>query len=158
MQFQKNILCYVFFFLFTLYLQPVYASDEPLLTDAQSQEVIFNEINSYRVKQGLSPLKLSSVISEEAKTHSRDMAEEKVPFGHDGFYHRVHRLFAKFRPARGAAENVAYVYEDARGAVNLWLHSAGHRKNIMGNFNLTGIGIVHGEDDRVYVTQIFLRA
>ncbi len=57
----------------------------------------------------------------------------------------------------GAAENVAYGNMTAAKVVDGWLHSPGHKKNIEGNYNLTGIGTVQREDGVIYFTQIFIK-
>ena len=129
-------------------------------SDADVQKSILDDINSYRVKHGLSQLKINAEISLEAKKHSQDMALNVVPFGHKLIKERMHRLFGEFKRPRGIAENVAYT-SSGRGAdelVRLWLNSPGHRRNIEGNYNLTGIGVVRDKDGGVYATQIFLRA
>lgn len=125
--------------------------------DAYSQKTILDDINIYRVEHGLSQLKMNAIISEEAIKHSRDMAENIMPFGHDGIQERMSRLFKKFKLSHAIAENVAYTSSDAKTVVQQWLQSPGHRKNIEGNYNLTGIGIAHDKYKQVYVTQIFLR-
>lgn len=129
----------------------VFASNHDL------SEKILQEINSYRTKQGLSPLHMEPFISALAEKHSQDMARNLVPFGHDGFGNRIRYLFSHFNNMNGGAENVAYVYTNAKEAVPLWINSAGHRKNIEGDFNLTGIGIAYGDYGRIYLTQIFIR-
>jgi len=124
---------------------------------ANAEQIILNDINAYRAKHGLTKLKMDAAISREAKNHSQDMAENIIPFGHEGFNKRMQRIFKQFERPYGIAENVAYNYANADKVVNQWLDSAGHRKNILGSYNLTGIGIAHGKQGRVYVTQIFLR-
>lgn len=120
------------------------------------QKIILAEINAYRVKRGLLPLKMNHLISGEAKNHSYNMATGIIPFSHDGFNKRAQRLYQQFKQTRAIAENVAYNNRDAETVVKQWLTSAGHRKNIEGNFNLTGIGIARNKNGLVYVTQIFL--
>lgn len=128
--------------------------------DADAQKIILDDINAYRVKHGLSQLKMNDAISIEAKKHSRDMALNVVPFGHELFKERMRRLFGQFKRPRGIAENVAYTSSgrNADELVKLWLNSPGHRRNIEGNYNLTGIGVVQDKNGSVYATQIFLRA
>ena len=45
----------------------------------------------------------------------------------------------------------------AREVVDGWLHSPGHRRNIEGDFRLTGIGLAEGSNGMIYFTQIFVR-
>lgn len=125
-----------------------------------SQKIIFEEVNAYRIEHGLSPLVLNSVISEKAKSHSLAMANKSVSFGHDGFKNRMHDLFRDFVHAQGIAENVAYGDDDktSHDLVKMWLKSPGHLRNIVGNYNLTGIGLAQSSNGRVFATQIFLKA
>jgi len=126
--------------------------------DSTDRQTIFNAINAFRAEHGLSKLTLNETISRVAEQHSQDMADHATPFGHEGFGGRVRTLFRDFKHPRGAAENVAFIYKHTDEVVDMWLNSSGHRRNIEGNFNLTGIGIAHDQHGRVYVTQIFIRA
>lgn len=134
-------------------------AETPRLKEAlavQDQRGILADINNYRFKKGLAPLKMNAIICKEAENHSRNMARNTVPFSHVGFNKRSQRLFSQFKQARGIAENVAYNYSDAKRVVQQWLASSGHRENIEGDYNLTGIGLAWDKNNRVYVTEIFL--
>ena len=117
---------------------------------------ILNLVNEYRYKKNLQPLEMIGQISEVAEDHSNNMAKNKVPFGHAGFDDRIDGLLKNIKGANAAAENVAYGNIDAEAVVDMWLNSKGHRKNIEGNYNLTGIGISEEKDGRLYFTQIFV--
>ena len=127
-----------------------------LIHSYNAQNILY-AINQYRLQRGLGSLKLEPAISEEAKNHSLDMAENIVPFGHDGFYKRAHQLAKVFPQSHAAAENAAYAYTDDQDVVKQWINSPDHRKNIEGNYNLTGIGVAYDKTGKVYVTQLFLR-
>jgi uncharacterized protein YkwD len=119
---------------------------------------VLADINAYRLAHGLTKLQLNSDISQLARNHSEMMAAHKIEFGHGGFSNRTHELYALFPRAQGMAENVAYAdLDNTKPLVQSWLVSRGHRRNILGNYNLTGIGVAHDENGRVYVTQIFVR-
>jgi uncharacterized protein YkwD len=45
----------------------------------------------------------------------------------------------------------------AREVVDGWLHSPGHRRNIEGDFKLTGIGLAFGHNGNIFFTQIFTK-
>jgi uncharacterized protein YkwD len=45
----------------------------------------------------------------------------------------------------------------AREVVDGWLKSPGHKRNIEGDFTLTGIGIASDKQGNIYFTQIFSR-
>lgn len=148
----KKITLTLIMFLSVFFALPVYSA-----SNNSDQTIIFNAINNYRFKHGLSPLKLNSVISQEAAQHSRNMAAKAVPFGHLGYQNRMHRLFSEIQHSRRFAENVAYSYTDATDSIETWINSSPHRRNILGPYNQTGIGIARA-NGRVYVTQIFIRA
>jgi len=134
------------------------------LAGAQQKSKGYNElaaevlkyVNEHRATKGLAPLKMVEVISQAAEKHSRNMAGGRLPFGHDGFDERMNGLVKQLRPANSWAENVAYSNDDARDVVNMWLHSPGHKKNIEGKFNITGIGIAVSPGGDYYYTQIFV--
>ncbi|MBW4636046.1 MAG: CAP domain-containing protein [Iphinoe sp. HA4291-MV1] len=119
---------------------------------------IFDDINRYRASKGLPKLSLNTRISRQARIHSQNMANGKIPFSHQGFRRRVSAIPIRYR---SAAENVAFNlgYSDpAQEAVAGWLHSPGHLANIKGNYNMTGIGVATNSQGEVYLTQIFLRS
>ncbi len=126
--------------------------------DVSFQHQILHYVNQYRMRHFLRPLKMSETISIEAEKHSRDMANKSMPFGHTGYTGRMKRLYTKFDHCRGGAENVAYYKTDAKKLVDAWMASPGHRQNIMGGYNLTGIGIAYSKKGWAYYTQIFLRS
>ena len=129
-------------------------------TLATIEQAIHTQVNQYRASRGLSPLSLDSRISQQARIHSQNMASGTVPFSHEGFSQRVQAI-ATVIAYSGAAENVAYNqgYADpATQAVQGWLKSTGHRQNIEGQYNLTGIGVAKNAKGEYYFTQIFIRA
>lgn len=126
---------------------------------ASLEQAAHDRVNAYRTQQNLPPLTLDPRISEVARQHSADMAAGRVAFGHDGFESRVQSI-ARTIPYRSAAENVAYNqgYRDpVAQAVQGWINSPGHRVNMEGQFNLTGIGVTRTADGKYYFTQIFIR-
>jgi uncharacterized protein YkwD len=121
------------------------------------EKSVFDKINRYRVSVGLPKLSLNASITRQARIHSQNMANGKVPFSHQGFKERVTVLPIIYS---NAGENVAFNqgYSDpASQAIVGWLNSPGHLKNIQGKYNLTGIGVAANQQGEVYLTQIFLR-
>ncbi len=119
---------------------------------------VFHKINKYRISKGLPRLKLNPKISHQARIHSQNMADWKVPFSHSGFKKRVKAIPLGYT---SAAENLAFNqgYSDpAVEAMSGWVKSPSHLKNIVGNYDLTGIGVAANADGEVYLTQIFLRS
>ena len=114
-------------------------------------------INKYRRSKGLAIFKSNEIVAEEARKHSFNMATGKVGFGHDGFSTRSKTLTTKIPGTIGVAENVAFGQQSAQEVVNDWIKSTGHRHNIEGNYQQTGIGIVADNQGVLYYTQMFMR-
>ena len=111
--------------------------------------------NDFRKQNGLPPCKWHQSLCDIGKVHSKNMSDGKVPFGHQGFNERVKQY--PFR-ALSAAENVAMsngLRNVASVAVNGWIESPGHRKNLLSNNNYCGIGVYRGYNGAYYLTQLF---
>ena len=117
---------------------------------------ILQYVNEDRETHSLPPLKMNDLESSLASKHSHDMAVGKVKFGHDGFNSRA-RAIQKALGSTEIGENVASGPMTAREVVDGWLKSPGHKKNIEGNFTLTGIGYAREKKGDIYFTQIFSR-
>ena len=81
-----------------------------------------------------------------------------VRFGHNGFQQRV-QIIGRSLPYQKAAENVAFNKghaDRANRAVRGWINSRGHRQNMEGQFDLTGIGVAKNAAGEYYFTQIFI--
>jgi uncharacterized protein YkwD len=133
----------------------VYAQPKDAAYSTLNKEIL-GLINEHRAEMGLKPLIMNDVIMAAAESHSRNMGAKKVPFGHQGFDARMNKLGKQLKPVDGFAENVAYGPTTAKEAVELWLNSPGHKRNIEGNYNLTGLGIAKGKDGELYYTEIFI--
>ncbi|MBI3801952.1 MAG: CAP domain-containing protein [Deltaproteobacteria bacterium] len=135
------------------------ARAESASTDLTALERQVHElVNNHRTAIGLAPLAYSEEIAASARQHSRDMAMGSVGLGHEGADMRGKSLsrtisFSQFGENVGANN---YSRSAApRTTVSEWLQSSGHRKNIEGNFDLTGVGIAHA-GGTFFFTQIFL--
>jgi uncharacterized protein YkwD len=129
-------------------------------TSETLEQSVLRQINQYRADRKLPPLQLDARINAQALAHSQAMASRQVPFSHNGFDQRV-KTIGQSIAYRSAAENVAYNmgYQDpATQAVQGWLKSPGHLKNIQGQFNLTGIAVARNSKGEYYFTQIFIRS
>ena len=141
---------------------PLFAPKTPLSApttppaSSMSAEIL-RLVNQHRRAIGRSPLQANSFMSSIALEHSRNMLSGKTPFGHDGFRDRIDKIRKKLGPMHVAAENVASGPMSAREVVEGWLHSPGHRRNIEGDFRLTGIGLAFGRNGNIFFTQIFTK-
>ncbi|GAM24353.1 hypothetical protein SAMD00019534_075280, partial [Acytostelium subglobosum LB1] len=111
--------------------------------------------NAFRKTHNKPPLQWHQALYTIGVEHSKNMAENKVAFGHDGFDNRVSRFpFAHQK----SGENVAMNNMDAtvaETAVEGWIHSKGHRENLLGHFNICSIGVYQSNDGKWYLTQLF---
>ncbi len=153
----KAIITSIFLVLGLFQLSYAGSAPKKLTSDTAIQNAILVHINEYRKQHGLSPLTMDNRIVKEAKNHSIDMAHHTMPFGHKYFKSRIDRLHDQIKNSGAGAENVAYNYKDAQDVVKNWVRSPGHRRNIEGNYNLTGIGIARDSKGKIYFTQIFLK-
>lgn len=124
---------------------------------------IFELINSRRQKNRLGQLDWDNSLAQMARRYSEEMARGNF-FSH---YDKRGRSLADraenfgIRNWRGIGENLFYCegYDDFSSvAVNGWLNSSGHRKNLLNpGWTTTGIGIASDRDGKIYVTQIFIK-
>ena len=143
--------------LFSFRFPPATRSSADRPPFASMENDIFRLVNQYRHSKRLPPLQINHLESTVAEQHSRNMASGRTPFGHEGFKQRAAYLNKKMGPIRVMAENVASGQMSAREVVDGWLHSPGHRRNIEGDFRLTGIGLARGSRGMIFFTQIFTR-
>ena len=115
-------------------------------------------VNEHRIASGLQPLEYSEALATIARQHSHAIATGYEFFSHDGFEERERAAQGVVR-LETVAENLALNNSSPASApvdaVAGWLDSPGHRKNMEGRFNLTGIGCARGKDGVFYFTQLF---
>ena len=99
---------------------------------------VLAELNGIRRAHGLVPLRLSRPLASAADLHSRSMGTHGF-FGHDSrdgseFWLRVKRFYGPGRAGTwSVGENLLWSTTglDAKRALELWMKSPGHRKNIL---------------------------
>ena len=123
------------------------------------ERTVVAAVNEYRAKRGLPRLTMNPIIAREAKIHSLDMERKRISFGHQYFGTRIKHIYGKIKYCNGGSENVAWFppNKSPRDVVALWLTSSGHCRNILGHYNLTGVGIVRDKRGWLYYTQIFIK-
>ncbi|MFF7021918.1 CAP domain-containing protein [Streptomyces klenkii] len=99
-------------------------------------------VNQERAKAGLRPLRASAQLTRLAQSFSDDMARRGF-FSHtdpDGRTPWDRAAKSGIRNLGG--ENIARGHPDARAVMDAWMHSAGHRANILnGEYRTLGIGL-----------------
>jgi uncharacterized protein YkwD len=101
-------------------------------------------VNAERANVGLPPLTVNYSLMAAAWSHNQHMAEVAHQLGHnnvgDGtFSDRIKKTGYK---AITSGENVAWAQDTVDAVMYSWMHSAGHRANILGR-NYTDIGVAH---------------
>lgn len=141
--------------------QPIAEATPPPVTHravkSKMNDDILYYVNQHRAAMGLSKLQSFDAATVQAYNHSKNMATGRTPFGHTGFEDRISAISKTEGRISASAENVAYGELTAREVVQGWLKSPGHKKNIEGNYMLTGIGTYTDNRGVVFFTQIFLR-
>lgn len=125
--------------------------------DAGTEDSFLSKINSSRSSAGLAPLKMDSNLRSYARKHTQYMIDGKC----SGGANICHSSSSALQKAAGSGwsalgENVG------RGNTVSSLHqafmdSAGHRKNILGDYNFVGIGTGTNADGVLYVTVVFMK-
>jgi len=127
--------------------------------DAALERQTFALTDGYRREKGLGGLTWNDRLSEIARDHSRGMAKRST-LDHDGFDARKKAMMDAV-PYQAVAENVfrttRKLEEVADAALKSWVESKGHRKNLEGDFALSGMGVARGSDGRIYLTQLFVK-
>ena len=129
-------------------------------TAAMETEVI-RRVNDIRRKNGLAPLKSTETLNRVARDYSRLMATKGF-FSHTGPEGKtvVDRIREAGLSFRIVAENIytgRNVPQPAERAVEGWMDSSGHRRNILREgVTQTGVGIWR-DGETHYFTQVFTR-
>ena len=139
--------------------KPVSSSVEesPHVSVLNMTKDILYYVNLHRKSIGRKALELNNVESSLAVQHSINMVSYKTPFGHDGLNERAKIISKQLGKISVAAENVASGDMTAKEVVDGWLNSPGHKRNIEGDFTLTGIGVAKNNKGIIYYTQIFTK-
>ncbi len=136
---------------------------------------VLAQLNAVRREHGLTPLKLNVSLSNAADAHSRAMGQWGF-FGHDSrdgsvFWKRVKHYYGQGRFGTwSVGENLLWSSPttDGRGALELWMASPGHRKNILtARWHEVGIsavtvaqapGVFGGRDVTIVATDFGVRS
>jgi uncharacterized protein YkwD len=136
------------------------AASSALVVASSLERRAFDLINSERAQNGLPSLVWDAELCRMARLHSEKMARLNF-FDHEGpdgdLPNRARESGIRWR---SLAENIALNqgYDDpVTLAVDQWMHSSGHRANILrGIFTHSAVGIARAADGRVYLTQVFI--
>ena len=115
--------------------------------------------NAQRARAGLPPLRANSRLMQAAQTQAEQTASARqlqhvLP---DAKYPRPEdRLGASGYPWRAWAENIAFGQKTPSDAVEAWMQSPGHRKNLLDpKYTELGTGVAADATGRPYYVQVF---
>lgn len=132
---------------------PVLAGDPPT---GPTEGALWTAHNAERARAGLPPLDLSRPLSNAAHDHAAYMGQTGR-FGHYGIGDGDpgSRATAAGYAWRSVGENIAWGQADASAAVDSWMHSPGHRRNILGPYREMGAAAYRASDGRLYWVAIY---
>ncbi len=105
---------------------------------------VLAQVNAYRVRNDLPPLRADRRLARAALAHARDMADNDF-FAHEGSDHTHSGVRARRAGYdwRAVGENIAGGLSSPEDTVAGWMASAGHRQNMLNPvFRDAGIGHV----------------
>jgi uncharacterized protein YkwD len=136
----------------TLHAQSVFASSNNLTI---AEQYLLAAANEARANQGLSPLHLDPVLTEASVAHAREMAN------HEDISHQFNDEPDLAERGASAGAHFSLISENVGEAPSsviihdLWMHSAGHRANLL-DPNVDSIGIaVIARDNQLYAVEDF---
>jgi uncharacterized YkwD family protein len=123
----------------------------------KSETAVFELVNLERRKHKLPPLKIDTDACKVARKKSRDMKENNYFSHQSSTYGAPWDMLKAFNiPFTMAGENITWGSATAEDVMNQWMHSPGHRNNILNpSFTHIGVGFTKGGTKGIYWTQIF---
>lgn len=118
----------------------------PAFAGAESSFV--NKTNAARAANGKAPLQVFWDLTDDARAHSKKMANRGELF-HNTNLGSVTPHWQALGENVGVGPSVDLLFD-------AFMESSGHRKNILGNFNYIGVGVKTDDQDRIWVTMVFM--
>jgi uncharacterized protein YkwD len=129
-----------------------------LALDLKTDELrIFEQVNAERRKRGLNELVLVPLLKRAADVQATNMVERQrmsheLPVsGQRTVQDRVEYVGYRWT---SIGENIA-MGMSADSVMNEWMHSSGHRANILGNFKEFGVSVRYSTGGDPYYCQVF---
>lgn len=151
---RKNLILLAWIIAFPAFHADVQAQEQQD-ADMQTLMEIHQLVNAHRQEEGMNSLQWNETLHKAAAEHAEYMVEQKA-ISHHNFSSRGKSIL-KTLQGKGISENVAYGYPTPEKLVEGWLSSPGHRKNIEGDYNLTGIAAKTTAEGVIYYCQLFVK-
>lgn len=131
--------------------------NEDDLTENEYAKEILRLVNEEREKAGVSPVKLDSELTKAAQRRAEEITENYSHTRPNG------EIFVTILDEMGidssyTGENIARGFASPEKVMNGWMHSEGHRENILNTYyNYLGVGFINNSSDRyhTYWVQLF---
>lgn len=112
--------------------------------------------NAFRTEHQACPLQWHRGLARIAEAHAHAVAEGRSPFSHAGARGRFSQCETR---CINIAENLARSEGFGRdvlpkAVVGGWCQSEGHRRNVLGPFDVCGIGFAASDGGTIFVTQL----
>lgn len=126
------------------------ATAQAAASAADDEAETLARINASRAARGLGPLTVNAALAAHARRHSSAMAQS------GGLFHSsAADLQAAAGPGWAALAETVGRGSDIADIHAAFMASPSHRKNILGDFDYTGVGVAEA-DGLVYVTVVFM--
>jgi uncharacterized protein YkwD len=106
-------------------------------------------VNNYRAANGLPALATASDATAKAQQHSNDMAAQGRIYHSSSMSSGIKSGWSALGENVGMGGSVSQVESMFEG-------SGPHRANLLGDFTQIGVGVAHGADGQLYVTEFFV--
>ncbi len=149
----------IFLYLLILFVAGACNKSEPAQVpfyDEKMEDTLYQIVNQYRMSIGKDSLIIDKIVQREAREHSYSMARRLVEMGHTNFEIREQRIKNILGDTVIVAETVTYAWDSPEVAFQFWLSRQTDSLVLVGNYNLTGVGIVKSTENIYYFTQIFV--
>ena len=120
------------------------------VSSARYEKQVNVETNRERTSRDLSKLRTKKCVDRYAERQARRMAKNR------SLEHQALGPILKKCTLSRVAENIALGYPTADDVVDAWMHSPGHRRNILTKkMRYIGVGAVRDSDGHWWVSQVF---
>ena len=143
--------------------RPATSADATSSAERQTSIAVREEVvgltNTERSRRGRAPLRANARLMHAAQLHAEQMARSRQ-LAHvlpKAAYPRIEdRLAAAKYGWQSYGENVALGQASGAAAVESWMHSRGHRENILNpDFTEIGVGLAKDKAGQPYYVQVF---
>lgn len=132
------------------------AQERSSASRTQLESEILDLTNEVRTENKLPRLQWHRGLAGIANRHAILVAEGQAPFSHSGAHQRFAACSTKcINVAENLARSDGFVRDELpRAAVSSWCQSEGHRRNLLGPFDVCGIGWAASDSGVIFVTQL----